>query len=552
MPKQQKKMSIRVKILRATLHQLILFAVIMGISSILLVNRLAKEDATHLMTQVCEKEKIRYDNKLNLVSHSLSIIYDYINETNTEQKFEVYSNEYENHIREFAVSVANQTEGALSIYYRYNPELVGTGTGGFFWSKLSDDVVFTEQTPTDILKYNVSDMEHVGWFYEPKEKKEPMWMKPYYNQNLGVFMISYIIPIYSAGNEFIGVVGMDIDFNSIMKSESDIVLYETGKIALADLSERLIYTNEENDNSYSEKLSINLYNHITTINKSREILEITEDDGSENVICCRRLTNGLVLFVDVPKNEIYANRNQLTVFTVCLTVFILFLTIVAIRKQTTQIVEPINQLAEVTGYYAMGDWSHKFTCCSGDEVQNLSESIEIMAKNTQDYLSTLNDLARTDGLTGLKNKTSYLECVNEIIQNRHCEYEEYALVVLDLNLLKKTNDNLGHEAGDALLKEAGKYICRTFRHSAVFRIGGDEFVAVLTQEDYLNRVRLCEMFEKGMNYEVNGIAGCILSISYGLASFPEDAADYDELFKIADDRMYAKKKEMKMRREDQV
>lgn len=550
MQKKSKNQSIRARILKAVLYPLALLAITLGISSILLVNRLANEDAVHLITQVCEKETLRLDNRLHLVQHSVSILYEYINEINQDSKYKLYSDEYSERIREYAISISNQTDGAMAVYYRYNPELTGTGTGGFFWSRLSNDVQFTEQPPTDILRYNSSDIEHVGWFYVPRDTKEPLWMKPYYNQNLGVFMISYIIPIYSDKHEFLGVVGMDIDFNSIMRSESDITLYETGKIALVDLSEHLIYTSGDDRGSYSEKLSNKLYNHITTINKANKILEILEDDGSKSVICCRRLTNGMTLYVNVPQDEIYANRNRLMFFIVMLTSIICGITVYDIRRHTSRITEPINRLAEITGYYAKGDWSHNYICHTGDELQKLSESIETMAGNTQDYLSTLNDLARTDSLTGLKNKTSYLEYVRDIKMHRH-DNHEYGLVVMDLNLLKRANDTYGHEAGDILLVEASRYIYRSFAHSAAFRIGGDEFVVILTGDAYRNRFALCDAFERGMNYEVRGVSDIRLSISYGLASCPDDTTDYEELFRLADDRMYAKKKEMKLGRGDE-
>lgn len=549
MSQKPKQKSIRIKLLKAVLNPLILIALVIGISGIFVVDQLAKEDATQLMTQLCEKETFRLDNRLNLVQHSVSIINEYINEINVDSQYDLFSKKYGDRIREYAISVSNQTDGAMAVYYRYNPEITDTGTGGFFWSREADDENFAEQPPTDLLAYNMNDIEHVGWFYVPNDTKEPLWMKPYYNQNLNVFMISYIIPVYSESNEFLGVVGMDIDFNSILKSESTISLYDTGKVALVDLTEHLIYTTEEGEDSYSVKMPNKLYNHITTINKASDVLEITEDDGSESVICCRRLTNGMILYVTVPKREIYANRNNLIMLITLLTIIICGVAVFNLRRQTARIIEPINKLAEVTGYYAEGDWTHSYVCESGDELQNLSESIQAMAMNTQGYLSSLNELARTDGLTGIRNKVSYLEFVEEIRMNHHENHNEYAIVVMDVNYLKRTNDTLGHEAGDSLLKESAKYMCRIFAHSDIFRIGGDEFVALLAGDDFENRVTLCDEFEHGMDYEVCGLNGIKLSVSYGLASFPEDAPDYDELFRLADSRMYAKKKEMKVRRE---
>ena len=121
---------------------------------------------------------------------------------------------------------------------------------------------------------------------------------------------------------------------------------------------------------------------------------------------------------------------------------------------------------------------------------------------------------------------------------------------MDLNLLKKTNDTYGHECGDILLREASRYICRVFANSPVFRTGGDEFVAVLYTEDYRSRESLLQQFESGMNYPVEGIPGMVLSIAFGMAEHSAENPDYESVFELADERMYKKKTEMKMLRQD--
>ncbi|MCQ2406710.1 MAG: diguanylate cyclase [Oscillospiraceae bacterium] len=554
MQKPQKEKSIQTKLFRAVFYPMLLLALIMGIVCMLVVNHLARVNATHLMTQVCEREKLRIDNRLNLVSHSVSAINVYINEVNNDGETELFSEEYSEKIQGFALDVSNQIDGATSVFYRYNPELTGSGTSGFLWSRLSGEDKYSVGPMTDLLKYSPADRENVGWFYLPKESGAPMWMKPYFSANLGLYMISYVIPVYSSGNEFLGVVGMDIEFDLIMKSDTDIRLYRTGKIALVDLSERLIYSEGRNDNSYSEILPGKLYNHITTINKTSELLEIEEDDGSKSVICCRRLANGMIIYVNVPKDEIFKNRDLFVLFMLALTAIIVGTTMIEVSKYTSHIVKPINRLAEVTDCYARGDWSDSYTCSTGDELQKLSESIGTMANNTQDVISALNSLARTDPLTGLRNKTSYLEYVSDVRHNRHDDFRSYAVVVMDLNLLKKVNDLYGHEAGDTLIIEAGDYISRAFPHSAVFRIGGDEFAAILTNGDYAHRGALLDAFEKGMqekNNELSGSEELKLSISCGMAVYPAEADDYDEVFRLADERMYEKKRAFKISRDKQ-
>ena len=132
-----------------------------------------------------------------------------------------------------------------------------------------------------------------------------------------------------------------------------------------------------------------------------------------------------------------------------------------------------------------------------------------------------------------------------IQNNKHDNFNEYAVVALDLNLLKKTNDTYGHECGDILLREASRYICQIFEHSPVYRTGGDEFVVILYSDDYRRREELLSRFEKGLNYPIEGIPSTNLSIAFGMAEHSADNPDYESVFELADERMYRKQAEMK-------
>ena len=541
-----KKKSLRNKILFSSIAVLLLLAVVLGTVSVYVVDKLSSTNSNKVMTQLCEKEAYRFDNKLNLVKHSVNIINEYANELQYLNGItDVYSDEYEQNIKDFSVAVADQTSGALAVYFRYSPEVTGSGTDGFFWTRQSNSDEFAETEITDILSYNSSDVGHVGWFYIPKETGKPLWMTPYYNQNLDVFMISYIIPMYQDNGEFIGVVGMDIDFATILSETKDIDIYESASVAFVDLKERISYSSDNNGAVESSKLSNALYNHISTINKFSELLEIGNSDGSTSVICCEKLSNGMMLYVNVPKSEIDSNRNFLMMLCIIITVMIFIVSIIFISKRTSQIVYPLEKLTEITKHYANGDWSGQYISNTDDEIENLSESISQMAKNTQKYIEKLNALALTDALTGIGNKTSYLEMTKNIQNNKHDNFNEYAVVALDLNLLKKTNDTYGHECGDILLREASRYICQIFEHSPVYRTGGDEFVVILYSDDYRRREELLSRFEKGLNYPIEGIPSTNLSIAFGMAEHSADNPDYESVFELADERMYRKKAEMK-------
>ena len=122
------------------------------------------------------------------------------------------------------------------------------------------------------------------------------------------------------------------------------------------------------------------------------------------------------------------------------------------------------------------------------------------------------------------------------------------LVVADIDNLKVTNDQLGHDKGDILIKNVSGILCHVFEHSPVYRIGGDEFVVILTGQDYENRLELMERLEKQ-----NIPYGCKCCIEKGEATFSYGISEYcpgsdvtvDEIFERADEAMYRSKNEKK-------
>ena len=92
-----------------------------------------------------------------------------------------------------------------------------------------------------------------------------------------------------------------------------------------------------------------------------------------------------------------------------------------------------------------------------------------------------------DALTGVGNKAAYIKKAEEINRQVAENGAEFAVVMIDMNNLKQVNDDHGHKAGDLYIKGCCHMICDAFKHSPVFRIGGDEFVVLLQGTDYENR-----------------------------------------------------------------
>lgn len=113
------------------------------------------------------------------------------------------------------------------------------------------------------------------------------------------------------------------------------------------------------------------------------------------------------------------------------------------------------------------------------------EQQELISRDRQ--IGEIRQEAYKDALTGVGNKALYNKKVDEINKHIVDKDAEFAVVMIDLNNLKRINDEHGHKSGDVYIKGCCKMICRTFTSSSVFRIGGDEFAVILQGIEYTER-----------------------------------------------------------------
>ncbi len=177
----------------------------------------------------------------------------------------------------------------------------------------------------------------------------------------------------------------------------------------------------------------------------------------------------------------------------------------------------------------------------------LLNNYSVMRKRAQESESQLDriwTMANTDPLTGVRSKHAFAEKEKKVdAQIADNTPEEFAVAVCDVNNLKKVNDTYGHNAGDAYIKAASAIICEVFRHSPVYRTGGDEFVVYLVGRDYEARQNLLrEMHDKS----VANIGSGSPVISVGMSDFRKDSdGRLRAVLERADAGMYEEKKSLK-------
>lgn len=505
-----------------------------------IINFYASRNSEIMMKKTCSAQVLKLDNQFRLVEQSVQNIYD-ISETIRPSVEQLSTTENTNafieSFQKIAITIADNTDGAIAVYYRINPDLNVSGTQGFFWVKSMETGCFEENESTDLLAYDPTDVEHVGWYYIPVWAGKAVWMEPYYNANIDITMISYVVPVYE-GTNLIGVVGMDVDFNRMLQIAEDVDIYNSCGAVLVSMNEQQVYYND--CDLLGDHLPKELYYTLQNADSSKKLFSYNAG-GTYYKMEYETLENRMKLILYARSMEIDREGYMSIGITGLVFLIAFILTLHVAMHVSGRIVGPISAITETAKHYAQGNWDISVSCDTDDELEILTDNITIMAQKTKEYISCIHDMAEKDGLTGLKNKTAYLHYIEQLKTIQPDTDPGYAVVVFDVNNLKYINDHYGHEKGDELILNAGQYICQTFKHSPVFRIGGDEFVSVLRTEDYTDRDILVEHFHYHMEQPKNPDDAADVSIACGMAVYGVDGADYDAVFACADQRMYENK-----------
>ncbi len=162
----------------------------------------------------------------------------------------------------------------------------------------------------------------------------------------------------------------------------------------------------------------------------------------------------------------------------------------------------------------------------------------------------IEDMLYKDSTTGIPNRNAFINKIRELILLSSFENKKFTVIIIDIDNFKNINDTFGPVFGDELLKEIAHCLVKNFKNEKIFisRLSGDEFGITFECEKKEELNNFIEKIKKLFNKEfvVNGIP-ISLSISIGIALYPEHGSDAFELIKHADSALYKAKKEGKNR-----
>jgi len=181
-----------------------------------------------------------------------------------------------------------------------------------------------------------------------------------------------------------------------------------------------------------------------------------------------------------------------------------------------------------------------------DNQGNATNYVAIFSDITSRKLSEeeLHRRAHHDALTGLNNRLSFNERLDQDLARARRNKYKLALLYIDLDRFKPINDTYSHQVGDAVLREVADRLQSVVREiDTVARIGGDEFVVILAEIDTADHIEIVAAKIRKRLADPFEIEGNTLQVgaSIGTSIFPDDATDSQQLMAIADAAMYRAK-----------
>ncbi len=205
--------------------------------------------------------------------------------------------------------------------------------------------------------------------------------------------------------------------------------------------------------------------------------------------------------------------------------------------------KPLYLLAQYTEklFTPRGNFNTEFPKIKSNlyEVNQLYQSIEFAFQKIKKYINQLDIEIQTDALTGVANRRTFNLVINEHIQNG----TPFALIMLDIDFFKKVNDTFGHLKGDDVLI----YLARTMQvlsreGDCCFRYGGEEFAIIIPYGDAETATAIAERLRMKLERTASP-TGEVITVSLGIAIYPEHGQDSKEIISAADKALYRSKSE---------
>lgn len=412
------------------------------------------------------------------------------------------------------------------------------------------------------------------WYYGPIRNKKAGWTKPYFDASASDYILSYVEPIFIDGKP-VAIIGIDISFARLLKWVDSFKYQSSGYMYLkeADGSAHYHLNDLGKDHLHNDE-DDHLTENAELMDKAStgENLIRYEFQGDDRAMAFITLRNGMKIVLCDSYASVFSSRDRAIRIMIYVSIGMTIVMAAIAALMANRITGPLRDITSAANEISEGDYDVVLPPENDNEVGELSRAFRIaidnirarsedikarirvqehkLEKNAQtlkqqeDDLLTMRNLVYVDSLTNVKNKTAYEDTVGYIDEQIKSGTAEFAVIMCDLNYLKIINDNLGHQAGDDVLRKASRLLCKAFPLSTVFRIGGDEFVVIPSVVEYARMDEILGTLKELLDQENEEHENVLDRVSFAVGSAVYDKEidhSFKDVFERADKKMYEAK-----------
>ena len=319
---------------------------------------------------------------------------------------------------------------------------------------------------------------------------------------------------------------------------------QVGELTIIDDSGTVLYQTTGGDEAPGATLSSD--GVALALEGRAGVAEYSTDSGKMVLGAYRyQPANHLGYLVEVSRDQAFAASLWLRNFALLVSFVVAGLVTAIAGWVILSLTRPIDKLIAGAKAAASGDLSQQIPVSSQDQIGYLTQVFNRMTESLWESREKLEKMSRTDELTGLPNRRELDRMFKTELGRAERSEAPLSVLMMDLDNFKRFNDQYGHLKGDSLLSEASHFLNLNLRPTDIAtRYGGEEFVVLLPDTSKRHAAALAERLRREFAEACQGAdeSNPWVTISIGVATWPEDGRTKDDLIRAADTALYSAKR----------
>jgi len=364
----------------------------------------------------------------------------------------------------------------------------------------------------------------------------------YWDTSVGKGVIVFAVPIYQAGGRFLGALTVKLDMGAVHRLLRRFTGGQPGQVYLVTTAGRpIVGSRAGSTDLLRQEVTVPIVGRLLA--REGAVVDERGVDGTEVVAVLKRVPQlDWAVLAETPAAEAYGQVTRLRNVSALLVAALVAAVGLLGYGLGLVISRPLDRLTRGAAQVAGGDLEVRLPVAGGGELRYVTEVFNDMVERLRASRSELERLSVTDDLTGLYNRRYLMDALaNEVRRSRRLEHP-CALLMGDVDHFKEFNDAHGHLAGDQALAHIAAIMRETTRDvDCAARYGGEEFVVVLPETEAAGAIETAQRIRSRLAGDE--LVGGKVSMSFGVAQFPEDGDTPEALLARADAALYRAKRE---------